>query len=139
MFFVLLSALLSQPAAQPAPQVPSATCPTTDANLPASLAAWRTPAPAGETVQPGQAVTLAPSAPLILVIVEAGTYGIALDQNAWIDVARDGATLNSNGHGHGPACSSIRKIVDFQLRPGRYTLTLSRTQAPSVRLLVVRR
>jgi hypothetical protein len=135
MLSVLLSALLLQPAAPRAP----ATCTARDAALPANLAAWRTPAPAGQTIQPGQAVTLAPSSPLILVIVEVGTYGIAIDQGAWIDVARDGATLTSNGHGHGPACSSIRKIVDFQLRPGRYTITLSRTQAPSVRLLVIRR
>jgi hypothetical protein len=105
----------------------------------ADLAAWRTPAPAGETIQPGQAVALAPTSSLILVIAEAGTYSVAVDQSARIDVARDGATLNSNGQGHGPACSTIRKIVDFQLLPGRYTITLSRTQAPTVRLLVVRR
>jgi hypothetical protein len=132
MLSVLLSALLVQPAASPAP----VSCATQDSPL---LAAWRTPAPAGQTIQPGQAVTLAPSAPLILVIAEAGTYGVAVDRGAWIEVARDGATLTSNGHGHGPACSTIRKIVDFQLLPGRYTITLSRTQAPTVRLLVVRR
>ena len=88
---------------------------------------------------PGQAITFAPSAPLVLVITEAGTYAVAIDQTAWIDVARDGASLHSSGNGHGPACSSIRKIVDFQLQPGRYTINVSRTQAPTVRLLVVRR
>ena len=136
MLSALLSALLLQPAA--APPSPAA-CAATDTALPANLSAWRTPAPARQTIQPGQAVTLASSAPLLLVIVEAGTYGVAIDQNAWVDVARDGAALTSNGHGHGPACSTIRRIVDFQLLPGRYTLTLSRTQAPTVRLLVVRR
>jgi hypothetical protein len=135
MLSILLSTLLLQPAAPPAP----AACTNPDAALPAAFAAWRTPRPAGQTIQPGQTVMLAPSAPLILVIVDAGTYGVAIDQGAWIDVARGGATLASNGEGHGPACSSIRKIVDFQLLPGRYTITLSRTQAPSVRLLVVRR
>ena len=134
MLLALLSALLLQPAASPAPA-----CAAIDQSLPANLSAWRTPAAAGATVQPGQAVTLAPSTPLALVITEAGTYGIALDQGAWVDVAQSGAMLNSNGHGHGPACSSIRKIVDFQLQPGRYTITLSRTQATSVRLLVIRR
>ena len=131
MLSILLSALLLQPA--------PATCAAQDSALPANLATWRSPRPAGTTIQAGQAVTLAPGAPLILVIVETGTYGIAVDQGAWIEVARDGATLNSNGHGHGPTCSTIRKIVDFQLRPGRYTITLSRTQAPTVRLLVVSR
>ena len=135
MLSLVLSALLLQPAAPPAPA-----CATTDQNLPATLSPWRTPpVAAGTTVAPGQTVTLAPSAPLILVITEAGSYGVALDQNAWVDVARDGASLHSNGNGHGPACSTIRKTVDFQLQPGRYTITLSRTQAPTVRLLVVRR
>lgn len=133
MLLALMSALLLQPAAPPA-----AAC-ATDQNLPAAMRPWLTPAAAGTTLQPGQAVTLAPSATLALVITEAGTYGVVLDQNAWVEVARDGASLNSNGHGHGPACSTIRKTVDFQLQPGRYTITLSRTQAASVRLLVIRR
>lgn len=134
MLLALLSALLLQPATPPA-----AACAATDQNLPANLSPWRTAVAAGATVAPGQAVTLAPGTPLALVITEAGAYGVAIDQRAWIDVARDGASLNSNGQSYGPACSSIRRIVDFQLRPGRYTITLSRTQAPTVRLLVIRR
>lgn len=133
MLMTLMSALLLQSA------TPPAACAAIDQSLPANLTAWRTPAAAGATVAPGQAVTYAPSTPLILVITEAGTYGVAIDQAAWVDVARDGAALHSNGNGHGPACSSIRKIVDFQLQPGRYTITLNRTQTPTVRLLVVRR
>ena len=134
MLLALMSAMLLQPAAPSAPA-----CAATDQNLPANLNPWRTPAPGGTTVAPGQAVTVASSQPLALVITEAGTYGVAIDQVGWIDVARDGASLHSNGNGHGPACSTIRKTVDFQLQPGRYTLTLSRTQAATVRLLVVRR
>jgi hypothetical protein len=134
MLSLVLSALLLQPAAPPAPA-----CAIIDQDLPATFRPWRSPAAAGTTVAPGQAVTFAPSAPLVLVITEAGTYGVAIDQTAWVDVARDGASLHSNGNGHGPACSSIRKTVDFQLLPGRYTITLRRTQAPTVRLLVVRR
>jgi hypothetical protein len=134
MLLALLSALLLQPATPPA-----AACAATDQNLPAAMRPWLTPTAAGTTLQPGQAVTLAPSTTLALVITEAGTYGVVLDQPAWIDVARDGASLHSNGNGHGPACSTIRKIVDFQLQPGRYTITASRTQAPTVRLLVIRR
>jgi hypothetical protein len=134
MLLALMSAMLLQPAAPP-----TAACAAIDQSLPANLSPWRSPAPAGTTVAPGQTVTFAPSAPLVLVITEAGTYSVVIDQAAWIDVARDGTTLHSNGNGHGPACSSIRKTVDFQLQPGRYTITLSRTQAASVRLLVVRR
>jgi hypothetical protein len=134
MLLALMSALLLQPAAPSAPA-----CAAIDQNLPASLSPWRSPSAAGTTLAPGQAITFAPSAPLALVITEAGTYGVVIDQTAWINVARDGASLHSNGNGHGPPCSSIRKTVDFQLQPGRYTITLSRTQAPTVRLLVVRR
>ena len=133
MLIILMSALLLQSA------TPPAACATTDQNLPATLRPWTAPTAAGTTVQPGQAVTFAPSGPLILVITEAGSYGVAIDQPAWVDVARDGGTLHSNGNSHGPACSSVRKIVDFQLQPGRYTINLSRTQAPTVRLLVIRR
>ena len=131
MLSLLLSALLLQPA--------PAACPAQDASLPAALAPWRTPATAGATLQPGQAVTASPGAPLMLEIAEAGTYGVAIDQGAWIDVAQNGTALSSAAHGHGPACSTIRKIVDFRLAPGRYTLTLSRTHAPTIRLLVIRR
>src|SRR5262245_13124349 len=120
MLSLVLSAFLLQPAAAPA-------CAAIDRDLPANLRPWVSPAAAGAAVQPGQAVTLAPSATLILVITEAGTYGVAVDQAAWIDVARDGVAQTSIGHGHGPACTTIRKIVDFQLQPGRYTITLSRT------------
>jgi hypothetical protein len=141
MLSLLLSALLLQPASPPPPAPhPAPVCTETDVNLPATLAAWRNPGPLTPIVHPGQAVIVAPAtAPVTLEIAEAGTYGLAIDQGAWIDVARDGAVLHSAVHGPGPDCSTIRKIVDFALQPGRYTITLSRTQGPSARLLVVRR
>jgi hypothetical protein len=133
MFIALMSALLLQSA------TPAAACTATDQNLPTALRPWTTPTAAGTTVAPGQAVTFAPTGPLVLVITEAGTYGVAIDQPAWVDVAGDGAALHSNGNSLGLACSSVRKIVDFQFQPGRYTIILSRTQTPTVRLLVFRR
>lgn len=67
-----------------------------------------------------------------------GTYGIALDQPGWIDVApRGGAPLASTRHGHGPACSTIRKIVRFELQPGRYELRLSKLTRPQARVMLV--
>lgn len=143
MFPFILSALLLQPAAPPPPsphQPTAATCPSgLDQGLPASLAPWLSQAAAGEVLRSGAAVTASPAAPLTLEIEQAGTYGVALDTGAWIDVAQSGTALRSTAHGHGPACSTIRKIVDFALQPGRYTITLSRTQAANVRLLVIRR
>lgn len=57
-------------------------------------------------------------------VVRAGKVRIALDQGAWIDLVKDGAVVSSIGHGHGPKCSGIRKIVDFKLAPGRYGIQI---------------
>ncbi len=139
-------------------QTPS--CATIDVDLPEALAAWRTPAAAESPLQPGQAVSLplrpiaevaTVTAPRIveggpttgalvpLEISTAGTYGVALDLPAWIEIVRDDRVIPSIAHGHGPACSSIRKIVDFPLVPGRYMIQLSGTRATAARILVIRR
>lgn len=54
-----------------------------------------------------------------------GRYRVALGAVAWIDLVRDGKALASVAHGHGPACSGIRKMVDFDLTPGRYVMQVS--------------
>ncbi len=71
-----------------------------------------------------------------LEISRAGTYHVALGWGAWIDVVRDGKPLESIAHGHGPACSGIRKIVDFALQPGRYLVSIDGNEAPEVSILV---
>jgi len=70
-------------------------------------------------------------------VATAGTYRIALEAGAWIDVARDGKTVESVGHTEGPPCSGIRKIVDFALTPGRYGLQLSGAKEAPMRILIV--
>jgi hypothetical protein len=71
-------------------------------------------------------------------IDKAGTYGIALDQPGWIDVAvKDGTPLKTAGHGHGPACSTISKIVRFDLQPGLYELKLSKLTKPKAKVMLV--
>ena len=155
-FFVLP---LPAVAAQQAPPAPA--CQAIDTALPAGLASWRAPAPAAGPLRPGTAVqlTLQPIAALQaavpphqsrdggattgalldLEIATAGSYEVALDHAAWIDLVRDGQTVRSAGNGHGPPCSSIHKTVDFALSPGRYVIQLSGTTAASARLLVVAR
>src|SRR3546814_5095624 len=71
-------------------------------------------------------------------IATAGTYRVALSEGAWVDMVRDGTSLPSVAHGHGPRCSGIHKIVDFKLAPGRYALQLSAMQTPQVRVLIAR-
>lgn len=114
-------------------------CSRVDASLNGALAPWNTPAPATALLRPGTAVPVTPGQDVALEIADAGTYGVALATAAWIDVMRGAEVLRSTDHSHGPACSGIRKIVDFRLAPGRYTIRLSRTDAARVRLLVFRK
>lgn len=70
------------------------------------------------------------------VVAQAGVYRVAMDSAAWIDVVADGKSLESVAHGHGPDCSGIRKMVDFQLAPGAYVLQVVGNGTPRVRVLV---
>ncbi|MBO9713209.1 hypothetical protein [Sphingomonas sp.] len=129
---MLFAALLL--AVQTAPQ-----CAATDAALPAKLAGWTTPA---DSFGPGKAVVLDARDGAVMIgfkIEAAGKYGVALDQKGWIDVTPFGADkpLESVEHGHGPDCSSIAKIVAFQLEPGVYTIKLSKLAQPKARLMLV--
>lgn len=58
-------------------------------------------------------------------VVRAATYRVALGTAAWLDVVKDGKPVAASAHGHGAACSGIRKMVDFALAPGRYALQIS--------------
>lgn len=142
---MLIAALLL---AQTAPQ-----CAAMDVALPAPLAGWAVP---GEAFGVGKAVTMtaadrsaiqglpanakAGGAVIIGFKVDAaGSYGIALDQPGWIDVVpiAGGEPLKSVKHGHGPECSTIRKIVRFDLQPGVYRLTLTGLTKPAARVMLV--
>lgn len=73
-------------------------------------------------------------------IDKAGTYFVALGAAAWIDVVdRNGKAHASVAYGHGPDCSGIRKIVDFKLTPGAYTLQISGADVAEVEVLVGQR
>jgi hypothetical protein len=148
MLFLALLLAQTEPAAQ------TTACKATDAALPAGLAGWTSPQdqlepgkaalldtvdaktlkdlPAG--AKPGRAVSVAFS------IAAAGTYGVALDQPGWIDVVPgtpDGEPLASVAHGHGPDCSSIRKIVRFTLAPGSYRLALTGLAQPKAKVMLI--
>lgn len=69
-------------------------------------------------------------------VARAGTYRVGLSAGAWVEVVRDGKTTKSIGHGHGPECSGIRKIVDFELSPGRYLLQLTASSTAEVTAMV---
>ena len=69
----------------------------------------------------------------------AGTYRVALSTAAWIDLIEDGRSLKPATFGHGPDCSGIRKIVDFQLKPGKHTLQISANADPKMVLMVTKK
>ncbi|HEV7660568.1 MAG TPA: hypothetical protein VGO55_12065 [Allosphingosinicella sp.] len=152
------------PAAHAVPD--GAACAAYDENLPAWLQPWTNVFESGSEIVPGRAVTIflrslgvgetmgpprkgwrgaTTGRTLSFDIDTAGTYAIVLDIPAWIELAwRRGDRNDSHGvesvsHAHGPPCSTIRKIVNFQLIPGNYTVQLSGTNAASARLLIVKR
>ncbi len=88
------------------------------------------PAKAGDGASHGGLVSFAVATP--------GTYRVALGAGAWIAVAQRGSLLASVGHGHGPACSGVRKMVDFALRPGRYVLEIAASAQPSLDVMIAR-
>ncbi len=75
---------------------------------------------------------------LAFAVPKAGTWRVALSAAAWIDVVTDGERVTSTTHGHGPACSGIRKMVDFPLGAGRYTLQISNADADSIDVMIAR-
>ncbi|MHA6718943.1 hypothetical protein ACX40Y_05775 [Sphingomonas sp. RS6] len=129
-------------------------CKATDASLPAAMAGWSSP---GDALTIGRAVALdtvdgaslkgipagakpGRAATIEFEIERAGTYGIALDQRGWIDVlpgTARGEPLSSVAHGHGPDCSTIRKVVRFRLEPGRYRVFVTRLAQAKAKLMLI--
>jgi len=70
---------------------------------------------------------------------KAGRLIVALDAGAWIDLVRDGAVVKSVTHGHGPACSGIRKMVEFDVTQGRYQLQIVNAPTASIHAMAVLR
>lgn len=69
-------------------------------------------------------------------IEKAGTYRVALGSGAWIDLLEEGKPIASVAHGHGPACSGIRKMVDFPLQAGPHILQIAANGASDVTVMV---
>lgn len=67
-----------------------------------------------------------------------GTYRVAIGAGGWIDIVEGDRVIASSAHGHGPKCSGVRKMVDFPLKPGRYTLQIAGSGQATLPLLVAR-
>ena len=75
---------------------------------------------------------------LSVTVGAAGTYQVNLSSGAWIDLLQDGKAVLSTAHAPGPACTGIRKTVQFPLQPGRYVLQLSANATPDIQVMVSR-
>ena len=98
---------------------------------PASVTSVGVPKPS----RPGHALAAS------FMVRDTGTYGIAIGGPGWIDVypaigAR--SALTSSAHGHGPACSTIGKIVRYSLQPGRHRVLVSGLQNGTEKLMLVK-
>jgi len=74
-----------------------------------------------------------------LTVPTAGTFVVALGTAAWIDLLKDGAPVVSASHGRGPTCSTLRKIVAFDLQPGRYVVQISANGPAELPIMVAQR
>jgi hypothetical protein len=74
-----------------------------------------------------------------VTIAEPGTFIAALGAGAWVDVVKDGKPLVSTGHGHGPDCSTIRKVVEFPLERGSYIVQIAGNPTTTIDLMLTRK
>lgn len=110
-----------------------------DARLPRDLTGWTRK---GTTLDTGHTVTLKAGkggAETRVTIRKAGVFGIAVDQQAWVDVypARAGKAFDMASESKGPACSTVRKIVRYRLRPGTYRVAVTKVSGKDVKLMLV--
>lgn len=71
-------------------------------------------------------------------IKENGIYRVALGNASWIDLIKDSKAAQSVAHNGGPANSGIRKMVDYALEAGVYTLQLSAGADSTTAVLVTK-
>jgi hypothetical protein len=70
-----------------------------------------------------------------LAVKAPARIGIALSAGAWVDVVKGTASIASVDHGHGPACSGIRKIVWFDLGEGLHIVQIANAPGATIRVM----
>lgn len=69
-------------------------------------------------------------------IVTAGRYRVAQSGRSWVDVIVDGKAIPSVAHGHGPDCSGIAKMVEYDLPAGRHLLQIAANGEQALTVMV---
>jgi hypothetical protein len=69
-------------------------------------------------------------------VPQAGRYRVAQNGRSWVDVIVDGKASTSVAHGHGPECSGIAKMVEYDLPAGRHLLQIAANGEPTLTVMV---
>lgn len=86
-------------------------------------------------VSPGKNAAKSYAGLFTLAVKDAARIGIALSDGAWVDVVTGQTALKSVEHGHGAACSGIRKIVWFDLMSGLHTIQIASAPRATIRIM----
>lgn len=167
MMLISLFVSAASPQAMPAMDHATIVCPATPPPLPAGLEGWgrKQPVQAAGTVETatplpigtGVAAILLPTSQIAYAVgprggggvnsnggmfafaaKTAGRYRVALGAGAWVDVLRGTTPVPSVAHAHGPECTGVRKMVDFDLTPGRHVLQVVGSRSPTLALMIAR-
>ncbi|WP_404480772.1 hypothetical protein [Novosphingobium sp. BL-52-GroH] len=71
-------------------------------------------------------------------VAEAGRYRVAQNGRSWVDVIVGGKALASVAHGHGPECSGVAKMVEYDLPAGRHLLQIAANGERALTVMVAR-
>ncbi|PNU05357.1 hypothetical protein A8V01_17350 [Novosphingobium guangzhouense] len=69
-------------------------------------------------------------------VAAAGRYRVAQSGRSWVDVIVDGQAVPSVAHGHGPDCSGIAKMVEYDLPAGRHLLQIAANGEQALTVMV---
>lgn len=69
-------------------------------------------------------------------VAAAGRYRVAQSGRSWVDVIVDGKAVPSVAHGHGPDCSGIAKMVEYDLPAGRHLLQIAANGEQALAVMV---
>lgn len=69
-------------------------------------------------------------------IAEPGRYRVAQNGRSWVDVIVAGKAVASAAHGHGPECSGVTKMVEYDLPAGRHLLQIAANGEAALTVMV---
>lgn len=74
-----------------------------------------------------------------LDVQKAGKLDVILSNRTYVDLVRDGKILKSTGHASLAKCPGFKKLVSFDVQPGRYVVQLNDAPERTVRMATILR